>query len=113
MDASFESGGLLDPVRVWTTCLCVATLMELNEAYLVDEDFTLADSGSQWLEEQGLLFPAFGFVLGETLAKAKEQILAWERYQARYERCPHHSSLVDALCGTDVVSGLPHHCLIV
>lgn len=39
---------------------------------------------AQWLEEQGLLFPHFGFILGETLARAKEHVLAWDRYHVRF-----------------------------
>lgn len=79
-DAAFVSAGFLDPVRVWTTCLCVCSLMGHNEAYLLDDDFTLADRGFQWLEEQAMLHPHFGLVLGETLARARETVGAWERY---------------------------------
>lgn len=85
-EASFQSGGYLDSLRVWCTCLSVCSLMDQNEAFLLDDDFTLADRGFQWLEEQAMLHPQFGLILGETLAKARETVKAWERYHVRCHR---------------------------
>lgn len=98
-DACAASGGAPDPLRAWTTCLCVSALMTLNETYLLDRDFTIADNGFQWLEEQGLLHPRFGAVLGQTLASAKEQVLCWERYHVRARA---------AAAGADCMCGPPH-----
>lgn len=95
LEVAFQSGGRLDAVRIWTTCLSVCSLMDMNETLLLDDDFTLADRGFQWLEEQGMLFPPFGLILGATLAQAREMVSAWERYHVRPS---HFRALVEIFC---------------
>lgn len=74
-----------DALRIWTTSLCAATLMGLEESWLVssegDPDETIVDRAFAWLGTQGALSPEIAQVLPGVRAKAQATAEFWKLHQ--------------------------------
>lgn len=87
-------GGGFDSLRVWTTQLCVAALMALDESWLMFDDAddpsmgtpTIVDVGQRWLAAQARAAPQqTAAAMERSMRAAEETVKLWEYQQARGE----------------------------
>lgn len=83
-----ESGaGSVNALRIWTTQLCVAALLAMDESWLVDassdqfDNPTIVDAAMEWLERQAKRSPAVASVLDASLKTAEDTVALWAHHQ--------------------------------
>lgn len=80
--------GPVNALRIWTTQLCVAALLAMDESWLVDassdqfDNPTIVDVAMEWLERQARRSPAVAEVLDGSLKQAEDTVALWAHHEA-------------------------------
>lgn len=69
----------MNVLRVWSTCLTLATLEQLESTWLVDPDarITIVDHTRVWLDRQAEDDPRLRKILPEVMARARACVRCW------------------------------------